>query len=267
MEPLQPTLLSQAEFDKYAAAWARFLDRATRHPERLQALFTKIGTDGQPPSYQSNATFDVASAIAPLLSTVGIAGVMASFVLLPKKECADAPRFRVVLAAVDALGGRISAYFLGAATWYAPPTSYEEPAGDTHQHLRGDAAGPVPFNLIRGWIRDWATAALGHQLDPAMFTTHYGPLQGYRFELSDFLNPLFTGGTFAGKLLQVNLGLKSYYPAYPDNPPRLAQTVGLVVRLYSGPEPADPVTMMDGKDGGSEGGGPSYDLAQTSPPN
>jgi hypothetical protein len=266
MDPLQPTLLSQAEFDKYAAAWVRFLDRAARHPERLQALFTNPGADGLPPGYQANVTFDVATAITQLVSTVGIAGVMASFVLLPKKDCEGLPRFRVVLAAVDALGGRISAYFLGAATWYAPPKSYGESAGDTHPHLRAATAGPVPYNLIRGWVLDWAAAALAQRLDPAMFATHYGPLLGYRFELSDFLNPLFTAGTFGGKLLQVNLGLKSYYPAYPDSPPRLAQTVGLVVRLYTGPEPADPVTVPDDKDGGGEGGGPSYDMGVSSPP-
>jgi hypothetical protein len=266
MSPSLPTLLAQPEFDKYAAAWARFLNRAARHPERLQALFAKIGIDGLPPSYQANTTFDVRNAITPLVSTVGIAGVMASFVLLPKKDCEGQPRFRVVLSALDALGGRISAYYLGDATWYAPPDSYEKSTGDSHLHLRAATAGPVPYNLIRGWVLDWAAAALGQQLDPAMFGTHYGPMAGYRFELSDFLNPLFTAGTFGGKLLQVNLGLKSYYPAYPDSPPHLAQTVGLVVRLYSGPEPGDPVTMMDGKDGGSEGGGPSYDMGVSSPP-
>lgn len=259
-------IITQVEFDKYTAAWARFLDRAARHPERLQALFTCPGSDGLPSSYQANVTFDVATTITQLVSTVGIAGVMASFVLLPKKDCDGLPRFRVVLSAVDALGGRISAYFLGAATWYAPPKSYGESQGDTHSHLRAATAGPVPYNLIRGWVLDWAAAALTQQLDPAMFATHYGPLSGYRFELSDFLNPLFTAGTFGSKLLQVNLGLKSYYPAYPDNPPRLAQTVGLVVRLYAGPEPADPVTMMPDKDGGGEGGGPSYDMGSTQPP-
>jgi hypothetical protein len=260
------TLLSQPEFDKYAAAWARFLSRAARHPDRLRALFTTPGPDGSPAGYQANVTFDVVTAISPLVSTVGIAGVMANFVLLPKKDCEGLPRFRVVLSAVDGLGGRISAYFLGAATWYTPPKAYGESAGDTHPHLRAATAGPVPYNLIRGWVLDWAAAALAQQLDPSMFGTHYGPLTGYRFELSDFLNPLFTAGTFAGKLLQVNLGLKGYYPAYPDSPPRLAQTVGLVVRLYAGPEPADPVTVMNGKDGGGEGGGPSYDMATTHPP-
>ena len=213
-------LITQVEFEKYAAAWARFRGRAAQHPERLQALFTKLGTEGLPPSYQANVTFDVVTAITPLVSTVGIAGVMASFVLLPKAACEGLPRFRVVLSAVDALGGRISAYYLGDATWYAPPKSYSEPAGDKHTHLRAATAGPVPYNLIRGWVLDWAAAALAHRLDPTMFATHYGPLAGYRFELSDFLNPLFTAGTFDSKLLQVNLGLKSYYPAYPDSPPR-----------------------------------------------
>jgi hypothetical protein len=194
-------LTTQAGFDKYAA-WLRFLNRAARYPERLQALFTCPGLDGLPPSYQANVTFDVATTITQLVSTVGISTVMASFGLLPKKDSEGLPHFQVVLSAINALGGRISAYLLGTATWYTPPNSNGETAGDTHPHLRAATAGPVPY----------------------------------------------------------------FYPAYPDSPPRLAQTVGLVVGLYSGPKPADPVTMMHDKNGSSEGGGPSYHVAHTSPP-
>ena len=244
------TLISQVEFDGYAAAWAQFIDRAAA--DKVQRLFEAPGQ-----LRQNNVGFDLADSIVPLLSTVGLRQVVARFVLLPAEVAADSPRFRVVLYGTDGLGGRISAYYLGAATWVAAPKSLQ--ADEQPSEV---LTGQVSFNLIRVWLQAWVAPT--QQLSPLLFMTSYGPLQGYNFELSDFMDPLFPVKQPADPtqrlVLRLYFGLKSYYPAYPENLEQPRQTIGLVVRLLV---PGSKVT--DG-DGGGDAGGPSYDMAVPVPP-
>jgi hypothetical protein len=121
----------------------------------------------------------------------------------------------------------------------------------------------VPFSLIRTWLKAWAKAATKEQLHPAQFATSYGPLQGYNFELGDFMDQLFTARASltqaAATQLRLNFGLKTYFPAYPEALTTPVQTFGLVVRLLR------PNIDTDGTDGGTESG-PSYDIAISYPP-
>ena len=251
-------ILTQVEFDRYAAAWAQFIDRAAS--DEVERLFQAKGK-----LRQNYVSFDLTDSIVNLLSTVGIRKVVARFVLLPTDVADDNPRFRVVLYAADGLVGRISAYYLGATVWVAAPKADEQFA----EPLPGEGAGQVAFSVAKFWLQAWATPKptdpqLEVRLSPLMFMTSYGPLQGYTFELSDFMGPLFIPAPKAGTTevlaLRLYFGLKSYYPAYPENLEHPHQTFGLVVRLFK----------LDIKDtdgtGGSDTGGPSYDMAQSNPP-
>ena len=242
------TLITQAEFDDYAAAWARFIDRAAA--DEVQRLFEAPGQQRQ-----NNVGFDLADSLVPLLSTVGLRQVVARLVLLPAEVAGDSPRFRVVLCGTDGLGGRISAYYLGAATWVAAPKALQ-----TDEQPPEVLDGLVSFNLVKVWLRAWMAPA--RQLSPHAFMTSYGPLQGYNFELSDFTDPLFPVKQPADPaqrlVLRLYFGLKSYYPAYPENLAQPRQAFGLVVRLLA---PGDKDT-----DGGGDAGGPSYDMAVPVPP-
>jgi hypothetical protein len=244
-------ILTQSEFDTVAAAWTNFIQGAS--PAEVQALFqARAPTINQ---YQVSASFSLAgttaapSYLVALLSTPGIAQVAARFVLLPPTDAdADkpaAPRFRLVLYAADQRGARLSAYYQSDATWQT--ILPQEPTA---------VGGLVPYNLIKGWLNGWATAATTQQLRPALFATAYGPLQGYNFDLGDFLDPLFAAKTFTDQRLFIRFGLKAYYPAYPEILAAPAQTFGLVVRLYSPSKEAD----------SDELSGPSYDMSKPYPP-
>lgn len=244
-------ILTQSEFDAVATAWTTFIQGAS--PAEVQALFQASAPAIN--QYQVSASFSLAgttaapSYLVAMLSTPGIAQVMVRFVLLPPAEAGAAtpaaPRFRLVLYAADQRGARLSAYYQSDATWQTI----------TPQQLTA-IGGLVPYNLIKGWLNGWATAATTQQLRPAQFATAYGPLQGYNFDLGDFLDPLFTAKTFTDQRLFLRFGLKTYYPAYPENLATPTQTFGLVVRLYSPNEEAD----------GAELSGPSYDMALQVPP-
>ncbi len=246
-------ILTQSEFDAVSSAWTSFIERSS--PSEVQALFqTAKGTSQR---YQTSVSFDLTgtatspSYLAALLSTPSLAQVMARFVLLPPAEpepstsTPAAPRFRVVLYAADLRGGRLSAYYQSDAAWQEI-----KPAQlDNFQGL-------VPYNLIKGWLNAWVAVATAQQLRPALFSTAYGPLQGYNFDLGDFLDPLFAAKSFTGQRLFIRFGLKTYYPAYPENLAAPAQAFGLVVRLYSPSDEADADELR----------GPSYDLALQVPP-
>lgn len=231
------TILTQAEFEHRAASWADLLQRASL--AELQHLFEP---DGQP--RQTYVSFDLATTITSLLSTVGIAGVSLRFVLHhPHHHHEPAgghkhPRFGIVLYATDALNGRISTYYLNdpEPTPAAAPTEDKTFEGNgpdaetgTYSAVETGAAGQIPFNLVKKWIDNWKNAP---QLSAAMFQTYYGPLQGYDFKLSDFIDPLFQAKTFAQNTLRVIFDLKTYYPAYPERQAQPTQTFGLVLRLY-----------------------------------
>lgn len=261
------TRLTQAEFDVAATAWTAFVGSATAY--EVQSLFQSpppkptepLDAFAAPIQYQTFVSFDLADTISHLLSTVGIQRVMASFVLVPN-PLASTPRFCIVLYATDSQGGRISAYYRGDSDYHVIPPPKSESASPDLQTL-GAPQGLVPFSLISNWLNAWVTAAKAQKLSPAQFATHYGPLQGYNFELGDFMDQLFTARASptqpGATQLRLNFGLKTYFPAYPETLTTPVQTFGLVVRLFR------PYEDSDGSGGGTESG-PSYDVAKPYPP-
>lgn len=259
------TRLTQTEFDVAATAWTAFIGNAKLNDVQnlFQLLPPKPTKPPEPIQYQTFVSFDLADTIPQLLSTVGIRQVMARFVLAPPNTPAGTPRFGIVLYATDSQGGRISAYYQGDSNYHVIPQPELEFTSPTLQ--APDAPqGLVPFSLISNWLNAWVTAAKAQKLSPAQFATHYGPLQGYNFELGDFMDQLFMTTDKKHERvathLHLNFGLKTYFPAYPEALTTPVQTFGLVVRLFW-----ESTDVEDGTDDVYQGGS-SYDMSVSFPP-
>jgi hypothetical protein len=88
-------------------------------------------------------------------------------------------------------------------------------------------------------------------------------VQGYNFELGDFIDQLFVTtdkvNHRVATQLRLNFGLKTYFPAYPEALTTPVQTFGLVVRLFWNSKD------LDGT-GDVYQGGSSYDMSASFPP-
>ncbi|MBD2722089.1 hypothetical protein [Hymenobacter armeniacus] len=193
--------LAPALFDEYAAEW-----------------HSKISDVGNPDvtSYFANGdsgrltyVYFSIQRVAELVSAVGVQHIKARFVLMPDASTGQY-RFSLVLFAADKDDRQLTAYYLPDALQAVPPTVGE----------------PLPGSLAGLWQAAWAEATL---LTSAMFTTSYGVLKGYNFDLKDFLTPLFTNGQpYDKQQVRVWLGLHGY--TTPDDQP--TQTFGLMVRRF-----------------------------------
>jgi len=153
-----------------------------------------------------------------LVSTVGVRYIRAQFVLLPAAE--GIVRFTVVLYSLDSQRGRISAYYAGTTGAMVPAAMPVVP--DTP-----GTNGELPVDLVHTWLRDWQNLT---DVSPDMFGTNYGPLQGYIFNLEDFIDPLFPGHLTTGYELRVYLGLHSYNVTLA-NKTQPDTTVGLIISV------------------------------------
>lgn len=202
---IAPGLLSPEEFNQYSADWRELISQpdSTTLPECF------LAESGDRVQYVS---FSI-KRVAELVSAVGAKQVKARFVLLP---VGGQKKFSLVLYAADdtqQAEGRKSAYYLADPSWTAAAST--------------GLGEPVPNNLAAEWLNSWQTAP-GVTL--ALFATPDGPLEGYNFDLKDFLTPLFIDQPYDQQQIRVWLGLHSYYS--PTNLDTLTQTFGLVVRRY-----------------------------------
>jgi hypothetical protein len=208
-------LLDQHQFDTCAAAWSHHV---SRH-EDLTSVFQQ--PDGSP----MRALCFSFEALLYLLSTVGARRIKAQF-LLKEDEESGTKHFSVALYATDASDGRISAYY---STQYL---SAPGPA-TSHYNLKDADGAPasagqqIPNALVQNWVTNWKNAPL---ITAAMFSSTYGPLTGYTFEIDDFLDSFFYANKFKDKDLVLIFGLHKHYPAFPDCY-AVKQTFGLVLRI------------------------------------
>lgn len=252
---LQPTA-----FNKDSAAWTD----AVSQGNSLLPYFLNGSQPAltAPISKLQYVVFSVDDMLA-LISTVGTRYIRAQFVLIPAKP--GTVQFTVVLCALDSQRGRISAYYAGGITSGSMnpipvKTSYNDPGG----------SGALPLDLVRKWIGDWQGLA---DITADMFNTNYGPLQGYIFELADFIDPLFPSGLTTDHELRVYFGLHSYQIT-SANDTYSATTVGLILSIQQKEATSLPVTyrrnavrlldsngniVSDGDDG-------FYDLSHPNPP-
>ena len=170
--------------------------------------------------------------IIELVSAVGVRQIKARFVLLPGQGD-DQLLFSLVLFATDADDRQLSAYYLPDSTAATSSLPAER----------------VPGGLAGLWEEYWKTEAT---LTTAMFKTSYGPLEGYNFDIKDFLAPLFTGTTsYTNQQVRLKLGLHQYIAADTTT---LTQTFGLVVRRFDGDQQVQGAAADD------------YDMSTPCPP-
>ena len=248
-QPAPPTLLSQHQFNVYANAWSE----AVEYGDSLPDVFQRKGQ-----KKLAYVSFPLQS-IVWLLSTVGVRHIRAAFLVKPDDTPGTdplRPHFTLAFFATDAIDGRISAYYVG--------DNHQAPSADQDADEEATlSSGPVPHGLAAEWLHNWT--------DPkavptsAMFTTNYGPLQGYVFDIEDFLDPLFLSQPFEGKVLRIGFGLHEYY-ALADSADKRTQTFGLVLRIYDAQG-----SLLNLKGQFQEGGGEDvdntfYDLTHPYPP-
>ncbi|AMR27760.1 hypothetical protein A0257_12090 [Hymenobacter psoromatis] len=210
------TIIDQHQFDKYAAAWSRHVS----HHQDLTSIFQQA--DGS----QLRAVRFSFETLEYLLSTVGARRVKAQF-LLKEDDKSGEKRFTLALYATDASDGRISAYYL--AQYLAPVPTDQDPdkLGKTDFLGTDSLSAQIPNALVHTWLNNWKAAS---PVTADMFSSNYGPLTGYTFDMGDFLDSFFYASPAKTKELFVLFGLHQHYPAFPDCY-ALKQTFGLVLRI------------------------------------
>jgi hypothetical protein len=270
--PDSPTnLISQKQFDQYTARWLTAVTST-----HYQVLQRSLQPTDESASRMLSVTFSLQDLIL-LVSTVGASYIEARFLLKGEEEAgqlaenANNERFTIALYATDAHSNRVSAYYLAQD----PPVSKSSNIDSTFtDDCTADDAQQVPHYVVRTWLINWQKEP---ELTPALFTTGYGPLQGYRFSLDDFKQPLFSAPSINNQPplfdLRISFGLHKYYPAVPESlePTR---TFGLVLRLNSlsvageaQVTSAKPAEASTGKPNlAAESGEPFFDMSTPCPP-
>ena len=190
-----------------------------------------------------NVTFPV-DQMAMLVSTPGGCRIEARFLVL--KDEVTAGRFAIALYATDINNKRVSAYYksypgspIPAAVEYK--TTQADSAGTstlpTTSSGNGVWAVQVPHVIVENWVDYWSNT----QLIFDMFSTSYGPLQGYTFKFGDFVEPMFYNQKEDGWNLGIDLGLHDYYGPEGTGP---SYNFGLSLRFY-GPNGASDKSFYD----------------------
>ena len=256
----QSFFLDPTDFNTASAAWTDAVSKEdSLSPYFLNWPNTFIDPTTHPVEKLQYVTFSVADMVS-LVSTVGVRYIRAQFVLLPAEE--GVVRFTVVLCSLDSQRGRISAYYAGSKGAMTPA---EMPHASTNPGPNGE----LPIDLVHTWLQDWQTLT---DVSPEMFGTNYGPLQGYIFNLEDFVDPLFPGHLTTGYELRVYLGLHSYNISVA-NKTQPDTTVGLIISVQPITTTRLPVNYLRNKTASANNDGNArdedngyYDLSNPNPP-
>ena len=241
-------IISQQLFDQYSAAWVELINQPT---EELQLLgcFTSIDLAG---IHLITGLGFSTEKIAQLVSTIGAVRIKARFILLPVSTQPGGQQFSLVLFATDSLDTRVSSYYVPEATYtdtipFTAPTRPGQLAVHKNQ---------VHYVLAERWRQNWA-ARQGQTNSPDilhdLFETHYGPLRGYTYELSDF-TALFQllkvlKATHDESVLRISFVLHDYYQPDPSTSgDELTNTFALVLQIQRSSSQADDF-YSDYKDG------------------
>jgi len=207
--------LTQPQFDQGVVNW---LNTIVNPKAALSEVF--LNPDGD--HRLVNVTYP-AKEIVRLVSTVGAQYIQARFVVLSSGEAQPKLSFCVVLYATDVNDKRISPYYLSE-----PGTATTHKGDD--KGVMNEPATTVPHYIVEHWLKSWAEM----ELNNAMFSNSYGPLQGYTFTLSDLLQPLFNATDSDKDQLGIDLALHEYYKV---DAVYYSYTFGLVLRLYGNSKP------------------------------
>lgn len=201
----------------------------------------------QPDGKQMQAVWFSFDTLQYLLSTVGAQRIKARFIL-QENEHSGEKLFSLVLYATDAMDGRVSAYYLAQHMPITPVSPHAhnsteflvDEKGNSSDDLSGLLGDQIPNELVHTWLNNWGKAPL---VTSGMFSSDYGPLTGYTFDIGDFLSSFFYASPNATKQLLLLFGLHQHYPAFPDCY-TLKQTFGLVLRInQTSPSRADKLKL------------------------
>jgi hypothetical protein len=203
-----PGILSPDLFNQYADQWLNAVNASGS--SELAASFLDPGNERI-----LYVSFPIQQIIS-LVSTVGVRTIKARFLLAP--DAGGQPHFTIALFATDGEGAgeRLSAYYVADEYW-----SGGNATGDTGEH--------IPSELAAIWLSNWQDVP---DITPALFATSYGPLQGYNFDIKDFVSLLFVAQPLKDQQFRIGLSLHEYYAANGDDS-TTTQTFGLVNYLHS----------------------------------
>ena len=234
--PKSPPLinsLTPEQFNQGTANWLKVL--VSGDLSGLEHIFRAPGSEKK----TVNVTFPV-DQMATLVSTPGGRQIEARFLVLEGDD--PAGRFTMALYATDINNKRVSAYYRsypGSATLAAPVVtdSAATPTGGQTSSGDGAWAVQVPHVIVEDWVYYWSNTTLNFD----MFSTSYGPLQGYTFKFGDFVEPMFYNQGEEGWNLGIDLGLHDYYGPEGTGP---SYNFGLSLRFY-GPNGASDKSFYD----------------------
>lgn len=207
-----PGIISPETFTQYAANWLTVvgneaeLQQSFQSPTSLSKLLSVSFTMEQ---------------IQQLVSVVGAHYIMAKFLVTT-----DSPKFAIALYAGNAERARLSSYYISGSI-------------GAEVGLPGDE---VPDVLAEQWLNAWSGAP---QVKRDMFTSSVedAPLQGYTFDVNDFLALFYGLPQIKGESVLVHFGLHEYYRSTTEGD-KLTQTFGLVLRTNGGEGSSDPFYDM-----------------------
>ncbi|GAB3851677.1 hypothetical protein GCM10028822_18580 [Hymenobacter terrigena] len=209
-------LLSQDDYNQYAAVWKEFAG-----PSGANLTQAFLGPDGT----RLMALSFPLERIKWLVSAVGVRQIRARFLLMPSTQ---GERFNLVLFATDATGYPLSAYYL--------PDPYF-----TANNSKAVLGEPIPLDLAADWQANWHDA---EQIMANMFTSYdattHEPvtLEGYNFEIKDFVSALFGAESAPGQNISLALGLHEYHAPTATSEADLTKTFGLVLQAPVGGQAA-----------------------------
>jgi hypothetical protein len=225
--------LTPEQFNQGTANWLKVL--VSGDSSFLEHIFNVPGSDKK----MVNVTFPV-DQMATLVSTPGGRQIEARFLVMEDEDPKGV--FAIALYATDINNKRVSAYYrsyTGTDTLAAPGdmTAAAAPTGAQTSSGDGVWAVQVPHVMVEKWVYYWSNTSL----DFNMFSTSYGPLQGYTFKFGDFVEPMFYNQGQDGWNLGVDLGLHDYYGPEAAGP---SYTFGLSLRFY-GPNGSSDKSFYD----------------------
>ncbi len=213
-------ILSQEQFDRYAANWLEVIYNTDGHT--LHESFLGLNQE------KVNAITFPLQSIVELVSVVGVHHIKARFLIQPD-EVTGTPHFTMALFAADELGKRLSSYYVADAHWLgapAAPAPLLAPTATAPSTVGHQIANVLAHKWAQGWVN-------AQRVETAMFDNAYGPLNGYTFEMGDFMAPMFklTSLDDASKL-QVNFCLHEFSRPTLGGDQR-AMTFGLTVQVVT----------------------------------
>ena len=196
-------LINETDFINYASAWRILSSDTSRN---LKPLFTVNDRF-------SNCILFSLDAVESLLSSEGVKTIKVKFCV---HEVNEQQVFNIVLFSTDSIGATNSAYYLGTPGVLVS--------------ANGGPGGNIPDWLAEKWITNWlALESNRYFTSEDVFSTRYGLLDGYNYDMLDILDALYADKPdYASEYLCVHFALHRHYKAGNVDPDRPTYTFNVV---------------------------------------